>query len=661
MGKRRITTEDLTRLRFVGDPIVSPTKEIVAYVLTEMSKEKDGYFSSIYLTTLDGENRQLTYHYDDTRLIKDTTPKWSPDGTTLTFLSNRTGRNQVWQLPVENGGEAKPLTSIAGNVVEQTWSPDGKQLALTVEENPEEEASSDVKVVTRLRYKADGTHDFLEKRKHIYLFNLETKKATKITNGDVDFLNVCFSPDGTHLLFVGSKEEDDELEYIPSIWKYDLTTEKETLFYKGKGAINSISYAPNGKWVAFIGHDKGENMAYGVHVWVISTETKETVNVSGSLDRSAETIVRTDIQYDTGAPSVVWDETSSSIYFVITDHGSVQLYQTTPEGSVSGPLTEDKHHITSFDLIDQQNAVLVQGHPESTGDVVLQSLEQVDAKKQLTNWNKHLYEEVEISTPEHFSFKSVDDLEIDGWFIKPIGHEDGKRSPLILQIHGGPHSSYGFGLQFEWQLMAAKGYCVLYMNPRGSRGYGQAFADEVLGDWAGKDYEDLMNGLDYVLEKHSFIDQDQLFVTGASYGGYMTNMITTKTNRFKAAITQNSVTNLYSMFGTSDIAFYFNRFELDVQDLWEDEEKIMKFSPIRYAPNVKTPMLILHNEKDYRCPMEQAEQWYLALRRLGVETKFIRFPEESHGLSAKGKPVHRQERLDYIIEWFEQYRTTTEK
>lgn len=262
-----------------------------------------------------------------------------------------------------------------------------------------------------------------------------------------------------------------------------------------------------------------------------------------------------------------------------------------------------------------------------------------------------------LSDPENIRFTSIDNLEIEGWLLKPTNAENGGKTPLVLQIHGGPHSAYGYGLQHEWQLMAAQGYAVLYFNPRGSQGYGQEFAHQVVGDWAGKDYEDLMNGLDHVLEQYSFIDENRLFVTGASYGGYMTNMIVARTNRFKAAITQNSVTNLYSMFGTSDIGFYFNCWQLGNADMWEDEERIMKFSPIRYARNVKTPILILHNETDYRCPMEQAEQWYLALRRLGVETKLIRFPDESHGLASKGRPSHRIERLNHIIGWFDQYKS----
>lgn len=284
------------------------------------------------------------------------------------------------------------------------------------------------------------------------------------------------------------------------------------------------------------------------------------------------------------------------------------------------------------------------------------ALDDTHRKTLLTSWNQEVMDGLDLSTPERIEYTSTDGLTIEGWVMLPPIVKKETKIPLVLQIHGGPHSAYGYGFQHEWQLMAAEGYAVLYMNPRGSQGYGEEFLQQVVGDWGGKDYEDLMKGLEVTLRTYPSIDTDALFVTGASYGGYMTNMITARTARFKAAITQNAVTNLYSMFGTSDIGFYFNSAQLGGADMWEDEETVMKFSPIRYAKSVQTPTLVLHNENDYRCPMEQAEQWYLALRRLGVATKLIRFPDEDHGLSSSGKPSHRLERLAHMMDWFETYR-----
>lgn len=655
MTKRLLQAEDLLKLNFVGDPRVSPEKDCIAYVLTKMDEEKDGYYSSIYVTDLNGDSRQLTYHHSE-NLIKDVAPRWSPDGKSLTFLSNRTGENQVWMLPLSDGGEAFPLIQENGNVKEHTWSPNGKKLALTIEENLETKHTSDVEVITRLRYKSDGTSEFLYTRKHIYLYELDTNQCRKVTDGDFDFSSPCFSSDGKSLYYLGSKEDDQELEYIPSIWQYDLESKEETLFYKGKGPMSSLSCSPDEKWVGFIGHDQGEHSSANLNVWVVSRETKEAANISKSLDRTIQNLVRFDAKYDSGGLRIVWDESSEFVYFAVVDHGSICLYKANMNGDVSKALSAGGHTITSFDIIDDKQAVFVQAHAHSTGDIVLQNLQQLDDRKVLTDWNKALLSEIKLSNPEHLQFMSVDELEIEGWLLKPTTSEKDKKHPLVLQIHGGPHSAYGYGFQHEWQLMAAKGYYVLYMNPRGSSGYGETFKQMVIGDWGGKDYYDQMNGIDYVLEKYPSIDENQLFVTGASYGGYMTNMITAKTDRFKAAATQNSVVNLYSMFGTSDIGFYFNSWQLGGADMWDDEETVMKFSPIRYARNVKTPTMILHNEKDYRCPMEQGEQWYMALKRNGVDAKLIRFPDESHGMASSGKPSHRIERLHHLIEWFDQYR-----
>jgi dipeptidyl aminopeptidase/acylaminoacyl peptidase len=657
VAKQLLRTEDLLNLKFAGDPRVSPAKDRIAYVLTEISKEKDGYYSSIYFSDTEGKSEQLTYHGHNDHLVTDVAPRWSPDGKQMTFISNRSGSNQVWLLPVGQGGEAVPLTNFQGEVVEHAWSPDGKKLALTVEEKQNNKSASDVKVITRLRYKADGTSSFLESRKHIYLMDLETNEVTRITSGDVDFYKPCFSPDSKRILYLGSKDSDQELTYIPSIWEYDVEKKKETLFHRSKGTIRSIAYSPDGKWAAFIGHDKGEHLSYNLNVWIISTTTKEVRNVSAKLDRPVDNVIRVDARYETGEQRLIWDSSSQYIYFLATDHGGVQLYRTDIHGNVSQKLSKPEHTITSFDMIDDKTAVFIDSHKHATGDLVLQSLDDTVKRQQLTMWNEKLFNSVQLSEPEHITFTSVDDVDIEGWLLKPTQHKENKQVPLILQIHGGPHSAYGYGFQFEWQVMAAAGYAVLYFNPRGSQGYGQDFAKKVIGDMAGKDYEDIMNGLDYVLDAYPCIDKDNLFVTGESYGGYMTNMIVTRTNRFKAAICQNSVTNLYSKIGTSDIGFHFNRDQMNGADLWEEEALLMRYSPIRYARNVTTPMLVMHSEEDYRCPIEQGEQWYLALRRLGVETKFIRFPNESHNLMVKGTPSHRLERMEHLLKWFEEYRS----
>jgi dipeptidyl aminopeptidase/acylaminoacyl peptidase len=239
--------------------------------------------------------------------------------------------------------------------------------------------------------------------------------------------------------------------------------------------------------------------------------------------------------------------------------------------------------------------------------------------------------------------------------MRPPDFEEGKKYPLLLEVHGGPRGVYGFSFMHEFQVLAAQGWVIVYTNPYGSGGYEEAFQAGLPGHYGERDYEDLMEAIDYTLRQYDFIDAQRLGVLGGSYGGFMTNWIVTHTNRFKAAVTMRSISNWISMFGCSDIGWTFGKWEMGGSVPWSDEEAYMAKSPIRYVENVKTPTLIIHSEEDYRCPMEQAEQFYTALKFLGVPTELVRFPGEHHGLSREGKPQHREERINHIIRWFKTY------
>jgi dipeptidyl aminopeptidase/acylaminoacyl peptidase len=662
MTKRPITAEDLYNFKFVGDPQVAPTKDKAAYVLTQVDKEKDGYSSSIYVTNFKDAGRKFTSYFSKDLIVKDTFPKWSPDGNRLAFLSNRSGKNQIWLLHT-NGGEAVQLTDVRQGVGEFDWSPDGKQLTLTIngelkliadKDEDQHVEKSDVKVISRLRYKGDGVGIYNEDRKHIYLFDVETRSYTKITEGNHDFSQPRFSSDGKSLFYVGTKAEDKEWGYLPAIWKYNLNTKAETLLYQGNGYIIAPAVSPDGKWLAFAGHTRGERKQGNTNVLLLSLESGEFKNLTESFDYTIGNLVGVDAKYDTGEERLLWNSASSRIYFTATVGGDCQLFNVDLEGHVSNALSSSVASITSFDLINDEKAVIVLATPYSTGDLVTQDLANRNNVVKITDWNQALYKEVHLSTPENFHYKSTDGKEIEGWVLKPFGFEEGKKYPMILQIHGGPATAYGNGLHHEMQLMVSKGYVVVYTNPRGSQGYGHDFVNAVIGDYGGMDYEDIMAGVDYSLENFPYIDHNQLFVTGGSYGGYMTNVIVTRTNRFKAAVTQRSICNWHSFYGTSDIGFYFTEWQHGHADLWEDAERLLQLSPLHHARSVKTPTLILHSEEDLRCPMEQAEQWYVALKRLGVETKLVRFPGENHNLSRSGKPKHRIERLQHLIGWFDE-------
>jgi len=662
MSKRPITAEDLCKFKFVGDPQLSPKKDKIAYVLTHVDHKKDGYYSFIYITDLNGEGRKFTSHYVKESLVKDTAPKWSPDGKKLAFRSNRTGKNQVWLLHID-GGEAIQLTDVKQGIGDFTWSPDGSQLAITINgefklsnEEEKKEEKSDVKVITRLRYKGDGVGIYSDEHKHVYLFDIGSKAYLKITDGEHDFSQPRFTPDGKSIFFIGTKAEDKEWGYLPAIWKYDIDSNEETLFYQANGYIMAPSLSPDGKWLAVVGHARGERSQGNANVLLFSVETGELTNLTETFDYTVGNLVGVDAKYDTAEQRLIWDPTSSFIYFNATVGGDCQLFSVNLDGEVSSPLSPNDAVVTSYDIVSDDQAILVLATPHSSGDLVTQDLHEMNKVSKLTDWNQELFAEVYLSSPENFHYKSTDNKEIEGWILKPYGFEEGKKYPLILQIHGGPATAYGNGLHHEMQLMASKGYVVLYTNPRGSQGYGHEFVNAVIGDYGGMDYVDIMAGLDYSLENYDYIDHNNLFVTGGSYGGYMTNVIVTRTDRFKAAVTQRSICNWHSFYGTSDIGFFFTEWQHGHADLWEDAIKLLEISPLHHARNVKTPILIMHSEQDLRCPMEQAEQWYVALKRLGVETKLIRFPDENHDLSRNGKPKHRLERLQHLIGWFDDRR-----
>ncbi len=275
-------------------------------------------------------------------------------------------------------------------------------------------------------------------------------------------------------------------------------------------------------------------------------------------------------------------------------------------------------------------------------------------ERQLSAQNADLLNEVAISSPEEFTFKSqAGDLDIQGWILKPYGFTEGVKYPLIVQIHGGPHSMYAQAMFHEMQLMAARGYVVVFTNPRGSAGYGEEFTTCTRGKWGESDMPDIMGAVDAILER-GYVDEARMGVTGGSYGGYMTNWIIGHSDRFKAAVTQRCVANYYSMVGTSDIGVHFGVYEFGGTP-WENAETLLKYSPITYVQAMKTPLLIIHNEQDLRCPIEQAEQLYTFLKRLGRDVAMVRIPDEDHNLSRTGKPSRRLARLHHLIGWFDSH------
>ncbi|UOF91207.1 S9 family peptidase [Fodinisporobacter ferrooxydans] len=639
---RPITTQTLFSLQFSGDPQFSPDGQSIVYVKTTINQEENKYQSQICkYDRKTGRDIPFTQG-----LAQDKLPKFSQDGSYLAFVSTRSGTPQLFVM-LTDGGEPKQLTFFKKGVKSYSWMPNNQLVVAARKDDANEK--SDVRVVNTLRYRGNGYGFYGDEPIHLWLVQVDGSGPQQITDGNFDETDPTVSPDGKKIAFVSWREEN-QVEVTPSLYTVDLDTGLIDLTYQGKGSVSHPVYSPNGKWIAFFGHEHGEDSGYNTELWVVSTGSGEARSLSRSLDRPVGNQVGTDARYETAEVSPIWDMDSQKIYFTATHEGDVYVYSVTLDEKIQKETPGDTQVVTSFSYHSGVIAYAKET-PASPAELYLQQNKEI---QQITYHNTPLFKSLTVSVPERTKFQARDGLEINGWLLKPPGFSSDQRYPLVLEIHGGPHSSYGNTFLHEFQVLANSGYIVLYTNPRGSHGYGEAFVRGSIGDWGGKDYEDLIDAVDAVA-RLPYVDRNNLFVTGGSYGGYMTNWMVAHTHIFKAAVTQRSICNLHSMIGTSDIGFWFNVKELDGADIWEDEEFILSRSPIRYANRVQTPVKIIHSEEDFRCPMEQAEQWFTALKRLGVETELVRFPNENHDLSRNGQPEHRVERLDHIVGWFNQY------
>ncbi len=683
--RRYLQVEDLLAIKLAGDCQISPDGSRVAYVLQEINKEKNEYHSAIWLAREGQEPVRFTSG------VKDHSPRWSPDGRYLAFISNRSGSNQIWLLPLE-GGEARQLTRIKGGVSNPVWSPDGKYLAFTAklttegilpEGKDEEEKdlykkyTKDVKVITRLFYKLDGVGYFTDKRSHICIVPVDGGEPRQLTTGEFDHTSPAWTPDGKGLIFSANRLEDaDHHPWYADLWYIDREGGEPVRLTPGDGklAAHAPSVSPDGSLVAFLGA-LPEEQGYGLTgLYVLERGTGKIRRLAQSLDRSFGNQVSTDMPAPAGG-TLTWSPDGRWVYGLISDSGMVHLVRVGAQTGAVVPVTGGDRVIHAFSLTpDCRQAALAYATPASPADVYLARLDEPQPaarvqnccavldgggvfEVQLTNHNAALFDQLQLPVPERFLFQAGPDSPmVDGWVLRPANCEPGKKYPTILEIHGGPMAMYGSGFFFEFQWLAAQGYAVVYSNPRGSQGYGRDFCRCIMADWGNKDYADVMAAIETAVQCYDFIDPDRLGVAGGSYGGFMVNWIVSHTDRFKAAVTMRSVVNRWSAMGTSDTGY--NRVgQFGTENWWEEENMApyLKQSPLLHASKINTPLLIEHQENDLRCPIEQAEQLYMALKVQKKPVKFVRYPGEFHGMSRSGKPWHRVHRLHMIAQWFDEY------
>jgi len=648
---RGITAEDYFAFEFLSDPHISPDGKLVAYVVTKIDRAQNRRNSSIWMVATDGSRSPWQFTTSPQSV---SSPRWSPDGQWLAFTSSRpessaqggsaeTPRSQVYVLSMA-GGEARRVTNLKNGVSSFQWSPDGARLVIVSRVGPSDGRSenkdrSDVRHYKNSSYKFNDSGWFDDRRTHLWVVDVKSGSAKQITEGDEwNDNDPQWSPDGTKIAFVSNRSgKEYEGDRNSDVW----------VIAAGGGALTKISdhqesdssprWSPDGRTIAFTGEVQERDHP---KVWLAPATggAPSTLAVNG-LD-----LIPTGLE---------WADDGKSLYFESGVKGEFQLFQIDLGKKTVAQISSGARAVRNADFNGRTNTRVYMVNDFQHLDDLYASDLNGQKERKLTNLNESLWKQIHFAEVEKFTYKSADDWDVDGFIVKPINWQQGQKYPLILSVHGGPAGQYGVDWYHEFQVYAAKGYAVLFTNPRGSTGYGQKFERGIVGEWGGKDYLDVMNGVDAAIKRYPWIDTERMGVTGGSYGGFMTNWIVGHTNRFKAAVTLRSVVNFISDEGTRDGAYgHTPDFE---GDLFEKFELYWDRSPLKYAKNVKTPTLILHSDNDFRVPIEQGEQWFRALKHFGVTTEIVMFPRENHNLTRTGEPKHLVESLNWQLYWFDRF------
>ena len=657
MSKRKLTIEDLSKLFSVTQPVLAPNQQEAVFVRTHIDEKENTYQANLWHVNLvSNEVTQWTHGKE-----RVSSPAYSADGKQLAFLSSRDDKNQLYILSTK-GGEARKVTIFEKGVSSFLWSPCGKKVWFTAnvkegknftdEPDKEEKKKPEPVVVDKMKYKMDGAGLLPQDTyKHVGVIELETGEVTQFTEGNHQYGLQSVSHDGKKIVFSVNRSENQDFEFRQTLLLVDVETKEETTVIAEEGYFGGAAFSFDDTKLAFVGSEAAYKNATHTELYVYEIESGSRQILTEGIDAPIGDYVVADHQQGANHPDVVWTK-DNHLYFPVSVMGDVRLYAASLEGEMY-PATGEDEHVYGFDVAKSgEFALLAVSNPTHVGELYIQTIT-TGERKTLTSFNEAFEKEVELVQPEAIVYKGAKEWDVHGWLMRPAGFTEGEKYPLIVDIHGGPHAMFANTFFHEMQLLAAQGYGVLYVNPRGSHRYSQDFVDAVRGDYGGGDYEDIMAGVDYVLAENDWIDENRLGVTGGSYGGFMTNWIVGHNNRFKAAVTQRSISNWVSFLGVSDIGYYFSDWQIGAD--MTDVETLWNHSPLKYAKNVETPLLILHSEKDFRCPIEQAEQLYITLKQMKKDTRFVRFPDADHNLSRTGVPNLRYARLEQITGWFDKY------
>ncbi len=672
MSQRMITPEDFFRMKLVSDSQISPDGSKIAYTLQTVDKENSEYKESIWLV---GANSPAVQFTSD-----GSSPHWSPDGSTLAFVSGREGvlpdpqpeesaqdrdkrcgkgKSQIWVISAF-GGEARQVTFMRWGAANPKWSPDGSRILFSaktgeIPETPEHDGKKEPRLrkIDRFMYRFNGRGYMYELRSHLFVVPAAGGTPQQLTDGDWDDGSAQWSPDGAQILFTSDRREDRWLMPVSQIYlmnsdgsdQHQISGPSDTFEYF------SPNWSADGKKIASLG---GRIWRSGGHTDIFVFAPHETPRLlTENIYVTFSDAIGSDLREDHADETPIWSDDNRTLFVLGNARGAGNLYAFDTETLALTELTTGNHQILGYSFTeDHHHMALAIADTQQMGDIFLGEVHGA-APTRLTNVNAELLEELNLAVPEEFEFTGADGWNIQGWILKPADFDSQKKYPMLLEIHGGPNTCYGYTFFQEFQTLVANGYVVVYTNPRGSTSYGRDFSRAVHGAWGLGDYEDLMAGVDAVLAR-GYVDEKRLGVLGGSYGGFMTNWIVGHTNRFSAAITERCVSNLVSKYGTSDIGPWMALDNWDGSP-WEQPEKYRFHSPITYVNNIQTPLLIIHSEEDWRCPIEQGEQMFTSLKWLKRDVEFIRVEGQNHDLTRDGHPRLRIERMGEVVKWFNKY------